>query len=47
MLNRYTKINPLLLNRLTAYFGGSSAPVEINIDKNAKWIKYKAVHLLT
>ena len=43
MLSSFRKTNPLLLKRFTASFGGHSEPVNIEIDKNANWIRYKAV----
>lgn len=46
MLNHFRKINPSLVTLLSARFGSHGAPVKIDIDKNATWIRYRAVFFL-
>ena len=43
MLKILTKNNLFLQNKLSKRFG-SAGPVNVVIDKDAKWIKYNTVH---
>ena len=43
MLKIITKNNHFLQRKFIQAFGGSGGPVNVNLEKDAKWIKYKTV----
>lgn len=48
MLNFFRRNNQLLLQKTIARFGGGShdGPVDVSMDQNAKWIRYRTVLLI-